>query len=89
MGGSNTYEEARISSRRLRRFRRQAELAARLVKMKDPGRNDPAESHLKTALSVHIEGPASLVVLAHMLSPSLDLLGLFVIHSGNFVSGIP
>ena len=37
----------------------------------------------------HLEGPASLVVLAHMLSPSFDLLGLFVIHSGDFVSGIP
>jgi hypothetical protein len=30
----------------------------------------------------------ALIVLAHVLSPSLDLLGLLLIHSRDFISGV-
>jgi hypothetical protein len=30
----------------------------------------------------------ALIVFAHVLTPSLDLLGLLLIHSGDFISGV-
>jgi hypothetical protein len=41
------------------------------------------ERQLVGLRSVH-----SLIVLAHVLSPSLNLLGLLLIHSRNFISGV-
>ena len=32
--------------------------------------------------------PSQLIVLAHLLSLTLDLLGLFLVHPGDFVSGV-
>jgi hypothetical protein len=41
------------------------------------------ERQLVGSRSVH-----ALIVLAHVLSPSLDLLGLLLIHSRDFISGV-
>ena len=36
----------------------------------------------------HLEGHVLLIVLAHVLPPALDLLRLFFVHFGNFVSSV-
>jgi hypothetical protein len=41
------------------------------------------EMHLFGSRSVH-----ALIVLAHVHSPSLDLLGLLLIHSRDFIPGV-
>jgi hypothetical protein len=37
---------------------------------------------------VGLRSVQALIVLAHVLSPSLDLLGLLLIHSRDFISGV-